>query len=212
MCNDNPDMVRFCAANVMEGEIKRRFSYNDCTPAPGRELMKGKFQVCAPFAVYRKGFLETNDLKFLPGIYHEDNEFTPRAYYYAQKVASTDKIIYFVRQTPGSISRTPRLKRGLDLLTVIERLENFAQNQVEEDYKPLIYKQISDCINGCLKLLGSLSKEDASSLKAELLSRKKIFRLMLKSSHMTHRTEGRLIVIFPKAMKLIYNMLNIIHR
>jgi glycosyltransferase involved in cell wall biosynthesis len=212
MCNDNPDMVRFCAANVMEGEIRRRFSYNDCTPAPGRQLMKGKFQVCAPFAVYRKGFLETNDLKFLPGIYHEDNEFTPRAYYAAQRVASTDRIIYFVRQTPQSITRTPNPKRGYDLLKVIDMLCGFAAEKAEAEYRPYLYKQAADCINSCLRLMDELTADEAAKLLDEMNKGRDIAGILKLSSARTHRTEGLLMKIFPKRMKTVHRILESLRR
>ncbi len=212
-CNDeNLDMLRFCAANMTEEGSTRRFSYSDHEVLPGKELLKDKLQVCAPFAAYRKGFLMANSLKFYPGIYHEDNEFTPRAYYLAERVASINDIVYYVRQTPLSITRTPNPKRGYDLLKVIELLSDFTENNVDGKYRAYFYKQISDCINWCIRLTNSLSKEDAKKLRQRILENKGIFRYMLKSNKMTHRIEGRLMVMFPRRMRCIYNTLDIIHR
>ena len=87
-------MLRFCAANVIEGKAIRRIEYGTTEVMPGKELLKTSFQVCAPFSIYRKSFLDKAGLRFHPGILHEDNEFTPRAYYKASRVGSCNDIIY----------------------------------------------------------------------------------------------------------------------
>lgn len=209
---DNPDLLRFCAANSIDGTLERRFNYKDKGICPGKELLMGKFQVCATFALYKKDFLSSIDLRFYPGIYHEDNEFTPRAYYLAESTISVDELVYIVRQNPESISRTPNIKRGHDLLKIVDILTDFAENQVEEEYRAYIYKQISDCINWCIRLLNTLSDNDGTSLYRTLLKKKNLFSLMLKSSNPNHRIEGTLLKLFPKRMKSIYNTLDIIHR
>ena len=210
--SDNPDMLRFCAANVTYNGLIRRFSYIEESVRPGKDLLKRHFQVCAPFSIYRKCFLETFSLKFLPGVFHEDNEFTPRAYWWAEKVTSVNDIVYYVRQTPASITRTPNPKRGLDLLEIINILAEFAENMVSAEYRPYVYKQIADCINWCIRLTNSLGKEDAAMLMERIYSNRHIFCHMLKSHKLTHRIEGRLLTIFPKRARLIYNILDIIHR
>lgn len=204
---DNPDMFRFCAADLTEQGASRRFSYSEDSICSGKELLKGSFQVCAPFAVYRKEFLERNNLKFHPGIFHEDNEFTPRAYYFAERVVSINDVIYFVRQTPSSITRTPNPQRGHDLLKIIELLSVFACQKVEEEYRPYIYKQISDCINWCIRLMNTLDNEEKARLKKVMLENRYIFRYFLKSSAISHRVEGVLMNVFPQRMDSIYSIL-----
>ena len=205
---ENLDMLRFCAANMTESGAQRRFSYNDVSVKAGKEMLKEKFQVCAPFAVYRKEFLEANTLKFHPGVYHEDNEFTPRAYYHAKRAASVDELIYFVRQTPESITRTPNPKRGYDLLKIVGLLADFAENKVEAEYRPFIYKQISDCINWCIRLMNSLPENEKACLKAEILENRHILGYLRRSSSLSHRIEGILMKAFPKKMGGIYSMLD----
>ena len=209
---DDLDMLRFCAANMIGNEERRRFSYDNLEIQAGKNLLKGDFQVCAPFNLYKKAFLENYSLRFLPGVYHEDNEFTPRAYWWAEKVASVNDVVYFVRQTPESITRTPNPKRGYDLLGIINILAEFAENTVSQEYRPYIYKQIADCINWCIRLTNSLEKEDADKLLAHIYDKRKIFSFILKSHKLTHKIEGALLSLFPKQMRTIYNCLDIIHR
>ena len=209
---DNLDMLRICAANILNDSPVRRFSYQDTGISEGRQLLKGKLQVCAPFAIYRKGFLDACQLRFHPGIYHEDNEFTPRAYYAAQRVASTAEIIYFVRQTPQSITRTPNPKRGYDLLKVIDMLCGFAAEKVEEEYRPYIYKQASDCINSCLRLMDELPADDAAKLLDKMTKGRETAAILKLSSARTHRAEGLLMKIFPKRIKTVYRILESLRR
>jgi len=205
---DSPDILRICAADVRDGSVIRRFSLKDGETCSGKDILRQKFQVCAPFSIYRKGFLEQNRLRFHPGIYHEDNEFTPRAYYLAENAISCNDLIYMVMPTPQSITRTPNVKRGYDLLKIIGMLTDFARTQVEELYRPYIYRQVSDCINRCIRLLDALPPQDRDALYAEIYENREIFRLMKESSALTHRIEGFLLCMFPKRMACIYNLLD----
>ena len=205
---DNLDMLRFCAADIIDGTPVRRYSYADNGVQAGKELLKGPFQVCAPFAIYRKAFLDSRSLRFHPGLYHEDNEFTPRAYYNAERTASVDDLVYMVWHTPASITRTPNAKRGYDLLKIVELLTEFAEGSADSDYRPYIYRQISDCINWCIRLMNSLDKEDRDRLYSKVYRNKDIFSSFTKSSAITHRIEGALLRAFPRRMQAIYNILD----
>ena len=159
-----------------------------------------------PSTIY-KG-LEEKSLRFSPGLYHEDNEFTPRAYYYAEKVASINDIIYLVVQTPSSITRTPNPKRGYDLLKIIDMLVEFAETKVEEQYRPYIYKQVSDCINSGIRLVRSLPEDTKAALKTAIFEKKELFGYYKKSSAITHRIEGMIFGWFPKRYSFLYDILD----
>lgn len=78
-------------------------------------------------AIYRREFLIRNTLKFYEGILHEDQEFTPRAYCLADKIAYVNRPLYYYNQRAGSIMKSTRnVKRCRDLLTVAESLYEFA--------------------------------------------------------------------------------------
>ena len=62
-------------------------------------------------------FFQKNNLTFFEGIFHEDSELTPRAYYLAEKISFTNEIIYFVRLNPNSITRSVSVqKRNFEVL------------------------------------------------------------------------------------------------
>ena len=210
--NDELDMLRFCAANVIEGKAVRRIQYETTEVVPGKELLKTSFQVCAPFSIYRKSFLDNAGLRFHPGILHEDNEFTPRAYYKASRVGSSNAIIYLVRQTPGSITRSANPKKSYDHLTVVKQLDTFASENADKEYRPYFDKQISDCLNSCFNNMCKLQDQDRKKLEKIIYENKAILRHFLNSSALTHRIEGLLMNLFPRHILSIYKALNIIHR
>ena len=205
---DNLDMLRICAADIIDGQIMRRFLFKDTSIAPGRMLLKGKFQVCAPFAAYKREFLIKNSLGFYPGIYHEDNLFTPVAYYLAEKVGTWNHICYLVRQTPGSITRMSNPKRSTDLLMVVELLEKFSSEKVESRYRKYFDKQMSDCLNVCFKNACGLDADEQKKIVETIYEQRGIFRHFTRSSAITHKIEGAFLRLFPRRMLAIYKTLN----
>lgn len=82
-------------------------------------------------AFYRREYLMKNKLRFMTGILHEDQEFTPRAYYLAPKIAFVDKVIYNYYQRTGSIMKSNRsAKKCKDLLTVADSLYDFLMTHI----------------------------------------------------------------------------------
>lgn len=83
--------------------------------------------VCHHF--FHRGFLLAHHLSFAEDCYHEDEDFTARAYALAGKIAVTSRVMYAYRQTPGSISRSRLpgrcLRRADDFHTAILRLRSF---------------------------------------------------------------------------------------
>lgn len=208
-CRKNDlDMLRICAADMIDGHNRRRFIFKDTDIAPGRDLLKDKFQVCAPFAAYKREFLIKNSLRFYPGIYHEDNLFTPTAYYLAEKVGTWNRICYLVRQTPGSITRSSNHKRSTDILKVIEQLEKFSSEMVEDRYRKYFDKQISDCLNVCFKNACGLETAEKKKIVNILYEQRATFIHFTKSPAITHKIEGTLLRLFPRQMLSIYKILN----
>ena len=73
------------------------------------------------------------DLRFTPGIYHEDEEFTPLLLIRAEKVFPTTEKAYYYNKRPGSITTSgdsdKRDKRMADRLTVIRHLKETADRR-----------------------------------------------------------------------------------
>ena len=62
----------------------------------------------APFTAYRRAFLDERSLRFVPGLVHEDLEFTPRVYCMARKVVPLHEPFYLYRMRDDSIMGAAR--------------------------------------------------------------------------------------------------------
>ena len=76
--------------------------------------------------LYRKDFIIKNNLFFIEGIYYEDMDFTPKAFFLAERVKHLDKVIYAYVQRDGSIMNSKQRKiRINDYLEILHSLYNF---------------------------------------------------------------------------------------
>jgi glycosyltransferase involved in cell wall biosynthesis len=106
-------------------------------------LINRKFHfVCAVIRIYRREFLLDNNLFFEPGIYHEDEFFTPVAYYYAKRVSSLLDSLYMYRIREGSITQKPSKKHVSDMIVVANKLSDFFISKNDID-KLVLYRTIA---------------------------------------------------------------------
>lgn len=117
------------------------------------ELGSGKFCVAAWSFVYRRTFLEENELNFWKGILHEDEEFTPRALLAAQSVLSTNISFYHYVIRENSITtkkdRTPNaicfFQISRKLTPVFDALPNVVLRKLLKTHlAKIMYKAICD--------------------------------------------------------------------
>lgn len=85
-------------------------------------------------ALYRKDFLISNSLFFRDSIVHEDQEFTPRAYCLANRIAYVNipAYNYWVRSDSIMTSPDKRVKKATDLLIICDSLYHFAQRHLKD--------------------------------------------------------------------------------
>lgn len=97
-------------------------------------------------AIYKKNFLIKNSLYFYEGILHEDQEFTPRAYFLANRIMFVDKVCYYYFQRVGGIMKSKQNhRRCMDLLTVADSLNEFTDKYIAKHTK--VYDIFSEKIN-----------------------------------------------------------------
>ena len=72
--------------------------------------------------LYRKAFLDDNQLRFIPGIYFEDVPFTVECYLKAKVCVKISRTFYIYRQRENSIVSTVSMRKLKDLNEVIRRL------------------------------------------------------------------------------------------
>lgn len=203
------DMLRICAANVIVGKPVRRFSVEEGMVVRGAEELKNNVPACAPFSIYDREFLDRNHLRFYPGIYHEDNEFTPRAFYLAERVAGINDIIYYVNQTQGSITRSVNVKKPLDMVTVIKNLDLFYKNYVRPSDATVFHRVIAGCINSALHQTLLFTREDCRKVNDAFYYIRHLFVHARKSPNLVYRLVGWLYTLFPHHVVEVYKALHL---
>ncbi len=123
----DPDMVLFHEANKEPEEEPSSFD----GPVSGVHYMhNNNLRAAATGYIFRRSILGT--LRFTPGIFHEDEEFTPLLMLRAEKVYSTNLQAYFYRRREGSIMTDPEPhhidKRLDDTFNIILNLHKAGQS------------------------------------------------------------------------------------
>lgn len=204
------DALLVSAANVGEDGVirKRNRAVPDDCIYTGRELvLKNRWEICVPFTIYRRGYLQSQSLQFMYGVYHEDTEFTPKAYYGLKRVAIYNEEVYFVRQNPNSITRTVNPQKSLDLIKVCNSLSFFAKG-VDHKYAKCIDRRIVTNMNTALLGAKDFSEEDLGTFKSELELNKRLFLHYLQTLNAVFIMEGLLFYISPKRSIGIYHFFN----
>lgn len=160
-------------------------------------LVKDKFFVPVQFMVYRREFLLHHQLSFYPGIYHEDNEFKPRALYLAKSCASYDKVAYnYFRGNPNSITSSLRLKNGKDYFVVMNRLYEFAQeHNVKGKYHRAFCTQIGNAMKMVLRTLQAVGNEDAQCLIGLIKANRHLLRSICRADKLKIQLGGMLMFV-----------------
>ena len=120
------DQVRYGGADVVMFDLtddttgSQPADFNATDMDSGTELMAHhNIQGSACGYLFRRHIL--GELRFTPGIYHEDEEFTPQLLLRAERICSTDAQAYFYRRRQQSITG------AADVRTVVRRLADKRQ-------------------------------------------------------------------------------------
>ena len=96
-------------------------SLDNKTPVNGVQLFWRKGFSSSPIQEYivKSNIYKNNQLRFKPGIYHEDMEFAPCLLFLLEKIYSIPQPVYaYLIRDSGSIITTPNFKRIEDLLSI----------------------------------------------------------------------------------------------
>ena len=203
---ERPDVLTFCAANVVNGVPQRRMSYSDETPITGRDFIKWNMQPCAPFSIWSAKFFKTFELKFFEGIFHEDSELIPRAFYLAKKVSFSNELIYFVYLNQNSICRTVNPKKSFDLVNIVCNNLNAFNTTVSAEYQHVFINMISMYLNNALNNIGP-DKRQHKLLNEVLFDNRHLFDVLKKSTILKYRIEGLLFKMFPHHCYRIFKLM-----
>lgn len=211
ICNaikSNPDVIPIYAQT--EGIDKVRNAVKPDAKTGKDIIVNGNWAVCGVFNVFKKEFLKENNLRFIPGIYHEDAEFTPRVLYTAKTVKVVPEILYTVYRDPNSITQVPRPKRAFDYLIVTESLSEFVVDNNEEG--TTLGRSIDDCtaqfINNAFGIIRRNDKISQQQFEKDFYKkRKKLLRVLKSASKLKYKIEAFWIGLFPKHCISVYKIM-----
>lgn len=210
---NNLDALAISKANVIDGITYEHYMFDkdkEETILSGLNALSKHLpaNTCVPYTVYRRGFLSDNHLCFYEGIFHEDNEFSPKAYYLARRISCHNSICYYACERQNSIMTTINPKRSFDLIKVAESLSMFKKDVVKEKNNRVIFDNyISSYINASLELSSSFSDEIKNKLGNSFYENKALFKHLRSASRSKYKIEGFLFAIFPHHVVYIFNVL-----
>ena len=206
------DMMCFLFQFIFEDGHTEQYIYR---PKYKNEIMTGEEFVVktgfvmSPWAsLYRKQFLSDNSLRFKEGILHEDEEFSPRAQFLAQRIAHTDAIVYNYFQRTGSIMKSSRSElRVSSFLAICDSCYTFMKSRVnpESEAYEFFKRRLLFCFSQGLSHLSQCKNRDLKQFKS------KPYYPLASLKNLTLRPKIKLFLInhFPK---LYVKMLQIINK
>ena len=173
----------------------------------GKDFLKRTMVNCvAQYTIYNRALLKKNNLLFKNGIYHEDAEFTPRAYYFIERMAITNHQFYYKVFNSTSITHNVNPKKGFDLIEVACSLFAFQQRIQNED-DSYYNKYIASVINQALNNAILMNKEKQAQFIAEIYQNRHLYNSLIKTKGLFYKVEGLILKLFPKKCISIYKLI-----
>lgn len=205
----HPDTIPIYAQT--EGNSKVRNAINPSIITGKDIIVSGNWEQCGVFYVHKKAFLIENELRFIPGIYHEDAEFTPRMLYAAKSVKVIPSVLYTVYRDPNGITQVPRAKRAFDYLTVSESLSQFVLSNGESGslIGQAIDRYTAQDINNAFYIISQNSREEQIRFSIAFYNkRSSMFRVLKSAPHIKYKVESFLMSLFPHNAIRVYKFLS----
>lgn len=168
--NNDIDMVMFDFTSTATKET----SFKDSEVITGSEYMlKNNIHATAWGYLFKRATL--SELRFTPGIWHEDEEFTPQLLIRAEHVCTTDAKAYYYYKHKGSITThnddESKTKRFNDIRGVLDRLQYLCDRVPQSDrvalqrrvaqltmdyiYQVIVQQRSQKALNACINELSS---------------------------------------------------------
>lgn len=205
------DIITFHAATISNPD--------ECEAEPCQvyaglpEVMKGTDLLCTfqfrhnvQFNCYRVQFLKEHGLEFKEHLYHEDTEFTPRAYYFAEKMRILQDVQYISLVNPNSITQTVNFKKNFDLVRVAQSLSDFINTHPASAQLYAIFSRIiATSVNGAFLNFDVMPRDVYEQLTHNLYDHRRLYQHFLKSSLLKHNIQGAIYNLCPKYAPWIYS-------
>ena len=108
------------------------------------EISNGSMPMAVCLNVYRRKFLVDNMLQFKFGIYHEDEQFTPRAFLRASRVIDSNIDLYrYIIRTDSITTRKDKRKNLDDLYGSLIELKEIYSRLADKELKTELYDSLA---------------------------------------------------------------------
>ena len=162
--NDNPDIVFLGYEDVGQGN-KVRVSTEENSSKKARLICDVTFSVSS--RCWSKEFLKKNNMKFIEGMYYEDEIFSIKATILAEKTKCADvKVFKYYRNRKGSVMSSPSIKKCSDWYRMLAEVTDLYQITPDE-YKPYLLSFIKNENDSIPKRIGAILKalQDGGPIK-----------------------------------------------
>lgn len=160
-------------------------------------LLQDKISMASCINIFKRDFLMKHDLLFLPGIYHEDEEFNLRVFSYAERVISKDLTFHMYLQRSNSISndKSKEAKRFNDVITIYESIMNFLS---ESTHISKAYEQMCSTYVSFIILLSYAKQNNQETMKAseQKIKKLKLYRT-IQSNLLIYKISKFALLIMP---------------
>lgn len=207
----NVDVLSIFADEVENGKISRFGKFTPIGVVSGKKyLEKYKKYNCVQFYIFRRSFLDDNGIRFVVGLYHEDNEFTPRTLYQARTVTNIEGYFYHLQRHSGSITTTPNAKKLYDLIKIAYNYRTYLKNIPLKNaflYNDVIGNNINQAMFECYNYDSSVRMEVNRRISDGMFALN-----LIRSSKLKYKIEGLLFTLFPKKCLKIYFLMQLFNR
>lgn len=126
-----------------------------------KKLNKNRQFSCSPCLHFVNfEYLKNNNLKFYPGIIHEDELFTFQLYLNAKRMSYINRKFFKRRLRENSTMTTPKSEKNIiGYLTVARELKKVLEFEKDVEKIKLINIRIADMINSAIVILNFLNKD-----------------------------------------------------
>lgn len=184
-----------------------RFIYNNGTKTvihkwntkydKGSSVLK---EHCSPmgaqFYIYRRAFLIDKNLKFLPYVYHEDNDFNFRMLYSANKIKKLDIVAYdYYQYVTGTITSEPNIKRSLDLIKIAARHKQFIEDHIPNSEHKYYLRYVGLCLSSAWANTKKCSADNQSLFWNNLRENRTLIKCLLHCSTLKYKLLSIILLI-----------------
>lgn len=152
---DKPDLVYLGYEDVGQGN-KVRVSTEENSSKKARLICDVTFSVSS--RCWRKEFLTKHNMRFIEGVYYEDEIFSIKATILSEKTKCADiKVFKYYRNRKGSVMSSPSVKKCSDWYRMLAEVTDL-YSITPEEYKPYLLSFIKNENESVPKRIGAILK------------------------------------------------------